>query len=163
MHTLDPKQVESALTQLFTHQLGLLSDLVEKITSERNALSDRVSDRIILLAQEKQSLMESLESCLSQGQTILSHLRGAMPDQSTTELMTWCDPSGDLDRLRVMVMDKTEQCLVQNRQNGVQIQRQQMSTRKALSVIRGEPMTSTAYTASGQVGEVPTPRLLGEA
>jgi len=163
MHTLDPKQFESALTQLFTHQLGLLSDLVEKITSERNALSERMSEQIMLLAEEKQSLMQGLETCLTQGQTLMAHLRDAMPEHSTTELMTWCDPSGDLDRLRIMVMDKTEQCLSNNRHNGVQIQRQQLSTRKALGVLRGEEMSTSAYTASGQVGAAPTPRLLGEA
>ena len=89
MHTLDPKQFEYALTHLFTHQLGLLSDLVEKITSERNALSERMSEQIMLLAEEKQSLMQGLETCLTQGQTLMAHLRNAMPERSTTELMTW--------------------------------------------------------------------------
>ena len=163
MQTLDPKQFESALTQLFTHQLGLLSDLVEKIAAEQNALTERMSEQIMLLAEEKQSLMQGLETCLNQGQTLMTHLRGTMPERSTAELMTWCDPSGDLDRLRIMVMDKTEQCLSNNRHNGIQIQRQQLSTRKALGVLRGEELSTSAYTASGYVGTAPTPRLLGEA
>ena len=66
MQTLDPKQFESALTQLFTHQLGLLSDLVEKIAAEQNALTERMSEQIMLLAEEKQSLMQGLETCLNQ-------------------------------------------------------------------------------------------------
>ena len=163
MQTLDPKQFESALTQLFTQQMGLLDDLVQKITSERAALSERLSERIFLLAEEKQSLMAALDTCLKQGQTILNHLRNAMPESSTAELMTWCDPSGDLDQLRVNVMDKTDHCLLQNRHNGVQIQRQQQTTRKALNVLRGEKTTPAAYTANGQVGAAPEPRRLGEA
>ena len=163
MQTLDPKQFESALTQLFTHQLALLDDLVQKIGSERAALSGRLSEKIILLAEEKQSLMQSLDTCLKQGQTILSHLKNAMPERSTAELMRWCDPSGDLDQLRVDVMDKTDLCLAQNRHNGVQIQRQQQTTKKALNVLRGESITSSAYTARGQMGDLPSSRSLGEA
>jgi flagellar biosynthesis/type III secretory pathway chaperone len=163
MQTLDPKQFESALTQLFTHQLGLLDDLVQKIAGERAALSERLSEKIFLLAEEKQSLMLALDTCLKQGQTILTHLRNAMPERSTAELMAWCDPSGDLDQLRVNVMDKTDHCLSQNRHNGIQIQRQQQTTRKALKVLRGEPTTSAAYTARGQMGETPTSRRLGKA
>ena len=73
------------------------------------------------------------------------------------------EPYLQSDTLRIMVMDKTEQCLSNNRHNGVQIQRQQLSTRKALGVLRGEEMSTSAYTASGQVGAAPAPRLLGEA
>ena len=62
MHTLDPKQVESALTQLFTHQLGLLSDS-ENRQREKRLLFDKRTDPI-LLAQENIT-HESLSLALS--------------------------------------------------------------------------------------------------
>ena len=159
----DFNQQYQALASIFIEQIDCLDRLLDCIHTERTALADLATETVIEVSEQKQSLMTQAETTMVQAKALIEPLKDDDPEASVEALFKDLDPTGDLNRLRERMIALTDRCLIENRQNSVQIRRQNQQVHAALCVLRGEDQQKPFYTAQGERSVGYGNRILGKA
>ncbi len=151
----------SDLGDFFQVQLEHLDQLHEIIGLEREALSRLETSEVIRLSEIKSEIMEKIEHCVQQGQSIFFQLQQAANIQNPEAVLRASDPSGSLLEDRNRILDLTERCMSENRKNSSQLKLQNQRVHAALAAVRGEVHSPDCYTASGENQSQFNSRFLG--
>lgn len=163
MNKDDPLQFKVAFENIFESKVAHLEELLTTIFSERDALSSNLIEELEKAAEQKQTLMHSVEQNIQQSMTLLEHLKQTLPGHSQKAILNWCDPSGGLNQLRDRITDISSRCQSENNRNGIQVRRQSQHVHTALNILRGEGISSAFYGATGEPSRDHGVRTLGKA
>jgi len=159
----DLNQQYQTLASIFTEQIDCLDRLLDCIHTERTALAELETETVIEVSNQKQQLMTQAETTMTEAKALIEPLKDDDPEASVEALFKDLDPTGDLNRLRERMIALTDRCLIENRQNSVQIRRQNQQVHAALCVLRGEDHQKPFYTAQGERSVGYGNRILGKA
>ncbi len=131
----------STARTLLEQQIAVTGDLVSTLQTEYNILKKVDTGDLASLSQQKQSLIDQLETLSQQwlglllddqteitAEGIRAHLQAADPDNSLRLLPLW-EQLGQLAR----------ECQRQNQVNGAVLVVRQQATQQALDILRGMP------------------------
>lgn len=161
---MNRQQHHDALQTLMLEQQLTTAALNTCLEQEREALTTMDGTQLEMLAQEKNSLLQTLEQ---QSKQRISHAQTAGFGDQPEEIhayITWADQKGILISAWQEQLKNLQACQHQNRVNGgaIELSRQQLGA--ILGVLRGEEKTGNpTYEANGKAASKLGNRNLGSA
>lgn len=140
-----------ALTQLLTKQTSLAQKLLDKLTDEHEVLSSNDSDSLDRVVEQKQVLMQQLET----GMTTINHAlseQGFSADISGLDsLLQQLPENTPLHRQWHKLQELAKQCQEKNMVNGGIVCLKQRHIRQALDILTGNQSSKNTYDKQGEV------------
>lgn len=161
---LENPQLEAGLEIILRSERDALVDLQSTLDKERKAVLDQDSDALSEIAQKKRTLVNVLGES-SEHRSLLLQQYGVEHDKKgMVALLELCNPSDELTALADQVNSLSEQCKIENLNNGLRIRKTEQYVRRAIQILRGEGSRHPELYDSG--GETTTGnafRILGKA
>ena len=140
-----------ALTQLLLKQTSLAQNLLDKLTDEHKVLSSNDTDSLDHIVEEKQALMQQLET----GMTTINHAlseQGFSADISGLDsLLQQLPENTPLHRQWHKLQKLAKQCQEKNMVNGGIVSLKQRHIRQALDILTGNQSSKNTYDKQGEV------------
>ena len=144
---------------------GLLVQLQEALTGEREALRAFSPERTFEMAEEKSAVVKAIEGAEKQRLLLINQIPELDVLPGSEERGAMFRGFAPLDELHQHYQDLLESCRIENRQNGLQIRVYSQKTGAALATLTGDDTgaSQASYTASGDSSEGRPGRSLGRA
>lgn len=165
MTTVTTNPLMGELVKEYQVLCGLLVQLQEALTGEREALRAFSPELTFEVAEEKSAVAKAIEDAEKQRLSLLNRIPELNVLPGSKEQGGMFKGFAPLDELHQRYQDLLEACRIENRQNGLQIRFYSQKTGAALATLTGDETEAgpTSYTAAGDSSEARSGRSLGRA
>jgi len=138
------------VSQLFDQELATCSRLMQLLVDENNAIIDRDILSFEKIVGEKRLVLERMIEHEKERFHLLES-NGIRPGlESMNDCLELIHDDGRLSALWQQILEMAADCRDRNRKNHMLVGLCSSHTRKALCILRGEPMTQSMYGPDGE-------------